>query len=133
MDKVYKMPDGPSAYVDIDDTIIKWAEPTASDWHNSVEIEVRGIKESFLVNEHNLNYVKKLAVRGHIIVFWSAAGAIWCEAVVKALGLEKIVSAVMSKPTYYIDDIADSNKFMGKHVFFDENGNRKGYIHKEVE
>jgi predicted HAD superfamily phosphohydrolase YqeG len=129
---MFKLPDGMTCYVDVDDTLIQWDVPTGDESESSlVTVETRGHKETFVVNVHNLEYVKKMAVRGHIIIVWSAAGVEWADSVVKALGIEHMVSAVLSKPNYYVDDIRDSNRFMGKYVFFDKDGNRNGHSPKE--
>lgn len=128
---MFVMPDGQNCYVDIDDTIIRWDVPTGDEKIDElVTVETRGIKETFLLNKYNLEYITKLAVRGHVIILWSAAGSLWAESVAKALKIEHLVTACMSKPTYYVDDIKDANQFMGKHVFFDENGVRTGYTPK---
>jgi phosphoserine phosphatase len=128
---MFRMPDGPCCYVDVDDTLIKWSVPTGDEPENElVTVVCRDIKQTFAINKYNLEYLEKLAVRGHLIIVWSAAGAVWAEAVVKAFGIEHLVIATMSKPTYYVDDIRDANQFMGKHVFFDENGVRTGYAPK---
>lgn len=130
---MFVMPDGQNCYCDIDETLVLW-EPPQSDVKYSKEelitVTVRNITRKFRINKYNIDYIEKLAVRGHLIILWSAAGALWAEAVAKALDIEHLVTACMSKPTYFVDDIKDANQFMGKHVFFDENGVRTGYAPK---
>lgn len=125
------MPPGPSAYFDIDDTLIMWKAPNVCERHYEsdelITVNTRGIEETFVVNKHNLEYLRKLAVRGHAIIVWSAGGADWAESVVKALNIEDLVFAVMSKPTYFVDDVRDPKEFMGKHVYHDLEGNRVGF------
>ena len=50
------------------------------------------------------------------VVVWSAGGWQWAEAVVKALGIEEFVDAVMEKPTMYVDDLP-CKEFMGTRVY----------------
>lgn len=122
---MYKLPSGPSAYCDIDSTLIEWDVPKNATSSDIVTVNCRGIEHDFYVNKHNLEFIIKLAARGHVVICWSAGGSDWCEAVIKALGVEKYIWAVMSKPTYYIDDIKDSNEWIGKYRFYDFDGNKQ--------
>lgn len=132
---MYKMPSGPAVYSDIDDTIVCWGRPTQEDrdlGRRIVTIERDGIPTEFVINEHNLEHLLKLAQRFHQVILYSAGGADWCEAVAKALKIEPYVFACLSKPTYYMDDVFDPKDFMGKHVFYDMQGKRHGYAPKQV-
>lgn len=131
---MHVMPNGPTAYVDIDDTLITWSRPDENTLEgDKVIITTRGISDVFVVNHYNIEYLKKLAIRGHAIVVWSAGGSCWAKAVVEALNLEKYVFAVLSKPTYFVDDIKNPIEFMGKHVFHDINGVRTGFTPNKSE
>lgn len=120
---MHKMPAGPTAYVDVDDTLIVW-DDKLGEKHDlpKVGIECRGIYETYHINPHNIKYLKKLATRGHAIFVWSAGGSDWAEAVIQALSLEQYVWAVGSKATYYVDDIKDPAKVLGKYKFYDVDG-----------
>lgn len=109
------MPGGPSAYFDVDGTLILWSGRTS----RSVEVDCRGVKTMFYVNEENLLYLHRLASRGHAIIVWSVGGADWATSVAKALNIEHLVFACLTKPTYYIDDIKDSSGWIGKHEFYE--------------
>jgi phosphoserine phosphatase len=129
---MFKSPPGMTAYCDIDSTLIEWDNPdTTVDKSELVEITTRGITGVFRINKYNLEYIKKLAVRGHAIVLWSKAGPCWAEAVAFALEIDDIVCACLAKPDYYIDDIQDPKEFMGKWVFHDIKGKRQGFMSKE--
>jgi hydroxymethylpyrimidine pyrophosphatase-like HAD family hydrolase len=120
-----KMPPGPCAFFDIDDTLIIWKDDEGKIRNlPKVEVECRGIMEEYYINPYNLDYLKKLATRGHAIVVWSAGGADWAEAVCIALDIEHMVFAAMAKPTYYIDDIQDPKKILGRYEFYDVDGKR---------
>lgn len=124
---------GPTAYFDVDSTLIEWDLPTEKTPKDElVQVPIRGIAGVFRYNKHNLKHLHQLALRGHNIVIWSAAGVEWCEAVAKALKIDSVVGACLNKPSYYIDDIGDANKFMGKHVFYDIDGNRHGFVPESV-
>lgn len=128
---MFKMPAGPNSYFDVDDTIICWNKPENATDEDMITIACRGLEHTFYVNKHNVDFLKKLAVRGHAIVVWSAGGVDWSEAVIKALKLEEYVWAVASKPTYYVDDMADPKGWIGKHRFYDFDGN-KHYVYETI-
>lgn len=125
---MFVSPSGPVVYVDIDSTIIEWTPVEEGVVYDRVvAVTTRGVTDNFAVNIHNVEYIRKLAVRGHVVIFWSAGGSDWAAAAAKALDMEKYVFACLSKPTYFVDDIADPKEFMGKHVFYDLKGNRTGF------
>ena len=130
---MYKVPNGPTAYFDIDDTLIEWNYIEGYGITDYIVIECRGRVGKYLINRHNLEHLIKLSNRGHGIIIWSAGGSDWAEAVVKGLGIEKYVDVVAPKATYYIDDIKDPARVLGKYAFYDLNGKRHGYAPKEEE
>ena len=133
-----KTESGPTAYFDVDDTLVMWDVPkSASDDDlkaNMVSVKCRRRFSNVYKNIHNINLLKKMANRGHSIVVWSAGGSDWAEAVINALKLQDYVDVITTKPTYYIDDISDPAKILGKHGYFNVNGKRAGtdeYAHRE--
>lgn len=128
---MFKVPNGPTAYFDIDDTIVQWSDEGINRLEDYVHIECRGRMGKYLINRHNLEHLIKLSNRGHGIIVWSAGGSDWAEAVVKGLGIEKYVDVVAPKPTYYIDDVKDPVRILGKYAFYDIDGKRHGYAPKE--
>lgn len=64
---------------------------------------IKHLKDSKLLNKNT-------------IVVWSAGGWQWAKAVVKALGIEEYVDAVMEKPTSYVDDL-HCKEFMGTRIY----------------
>ena len=124
-----KVPCGPTVFVDCDDTLAMWDLPEGMDLSDDklVTIPCRGYEERCLPNEHNINLLKKFATRGHAVVVWSGGGADWAEAVVIALGLEEYVEVITGKPSYFIDDVFDPSKWMGKHGYIDMDGKRSGH------
>lgn len=129
-----KLPAGPSAYFDVDDTLLMWDMPEVAEATSIVTVTCRGKTQQRYVNHFNLDLLIKMAQSGHAIVVWSAGGSDWAEAAVKALEIEEFVHVVASKPTYFIDDISDPARVLGKHGYFDINGKRADtdhYAHKE--
>ena len=124
--KFYKVPSGPTVAFDVDDTLLMWDLPEGvkPDDERIVTVKCRGFSERLIPNHHNVDLLKKMASRGHAIIVWSAGGSDWAEAAVKALKIEKYVSVVSGKLTYYIDDISDPSRVIGKHGYFDFFGNR---------
>jgi hypothetical protein len=103
----YVLGRGRVLYVDVDDTLItpfRHARPPGADMGRCIEIG--GF--SFEVLERNLDTVRRFAANADTtIIVWSNGGATWAEQVVKALNLEPLVAACLSKPTWAIDDRAD--------------------------
>ena len=124
---MFKIPDGRIAYFDCDDTLVMWDIPEGFPTDDLVNVNCRHYSDALAPNKYNVDLLKKFASSGHYVVVWSQGGADWAEAVVKALGLEGYVQAVMSKPNYFIDDLGDPNKWMGKWGYFDIDGNRHGH------
>ena len=115
--------------VDCEDTLVMWDLPEDMMLNDDalVTVSCREHSDRLYPNKYNIELIKKMAKRGHEIIIWSGGGQEWAEAVVKALNLEEFVSGVIQKPTYFIDDIADPKHWMGKHGYFDSDGNRSGH------
>ncbi len=101
-------------YFDVDDTLIMWS---VEDGENTIKLN--GV--SVVINEANINALKKHAMRGHTIIVCSAGGASWAKAVVDALGLQDLVDVIMEKPMWYYDDLP-ANAFMGKPHYYPYEG-----------
>lgn len=131
----HKIPCGPTVAFDVDDTLLMWDIPDElpADY-KIIKVVCRGETQHRLVNHHNLGLLIKMAKSGHAIIVWSAGGSDWAEAAVKALGICDLVDTVSGKLTYYIDDLSDPAKVLGKHGYFDMNGKRADtdhYAHKQ--
>lgn len=119
-------------YCDVDDTLLMWSATNEELDKNGITVtcpgsqyldpETNTIKthpewsERLLPHWKHVESLKKHKLRGHTVVVWSAGGVNWAEAAVKALNLEHIVDIVISKPTFYYDDLMP-NEFMGKRYF----------------
>lgn len=107
-----KLSEKPTIFCDVDDTLIMWNPP--KDLHSQcVKLNTGGYYVFCYPHKPHIELLKEFKSRGHIIVVWSAGGADWAETVVKKLQLESIVDLVVSKPTWYIDDLP-SELFMDK-------------------
>jgi hypothetical protein len=119
-----------TTYYDVDDTLVMWNA-------SAEELESRGVdftcpgsftfidgemRESppwsarLLPHRKHIEQLKKHKMRGHTNIVWSAGGYDWAAAVVKALGLEDYVDLVISKPTWFYDDLTPE-EFMGKRYY----------------
>jgi len=117
--------DGPSAHFDVDDTLVCWYDiPEDCPEDEIVNVTYRNLTDRLRINKYNVNLLKKLSIRHHKICVWSKGGSGWSRAVVKALNLEDYVDVIMSKPTYYIDDLKDPKEWIGKYQYYDINGKR---------
>lgn len=56
------------------------------------------------INKAMVRLLKEEKHRGGYVIVWSRSGNEWASNVVEALGLEKYVDLVMSKPVVYFDD-----------------------------
>jgi len=107
--------------VDCDSTLVTWNLPEHYCEKDLVIIECNGKEKACVIYQSNVQLLKEFACTNCEIVVWSASGADWAEAVVKALELENYVSVVMSKPSFYIDDKV-CEKWMGKRIYYNLNG-----------
>jgi len=121
---MHKVPCGPTAFFDVDGTLLSWDTPEGVDINDDrmVSVRCRGHCEKLFPNQHNIKLLKQFAQRGIAVIVWSAGGSDWAEAVVQALNLEEYVSVVTGKPDYYIDDLENPREFMGKHIFINLDG-----------
>lgn len=92
---------------DVDDTLIGW-DNCPIDRSTWVEVEFAGKTYHHWVLDENVASLRRHASRNQPIIVWSQGGHEWAEAVVKALGITDIVTAVMSKPKFVIDDLPAS-------------------------
>jgi nicotinamidase-related amidase len=76
-----------SLFVDVDDTLVIWEGTTYRPHTKHIEL------------------IKKFHQRGMPIIVWSAGGHAWALRIVKELQLEPYVTAVMSKPAWFVDDL----------------------------
>jgi hypothetical protein len=116
-----QFPCKPTLYCDCDDTLIFWSpndkeklekEGIAITCPTSLELDEDGIlvqkgnwTQTVLPHKKHIEQLKTFKSRGHIVVVWSAGGADWASAAVKALKLEQYVDLCISKPTWVMDDL----------------------------
>ncbi len=117
----FKSPSLPHLYVDVDDTLVMWATFPESKYQNVI-VRFDGYAEDAVKNIYNIDHLKKMARRGHAVIVWSAGGVDWADAVVKALDLGEYIVACLSKGDYYLDDVSDPKKWMGKYSYFTVDG-----------
>lgn len=104
--------------VDCDDTLVMWQLSMYPDLPR-VEVALPDIAPSILVlNQKNVNLVKKFYKLGFKIVVWSQTGYDWAKAVAEAVGLSEYVTLYMTKPRYHVDDLP-SSVWMGERLWRD--------------
>lgn len=101
--------------VDTDDTVCLWDLSEYPD-KDRVILNCFGSKAELVPHEKNINTLRKFHKLGYTIIMWSATGAKWAACVAKAVGIEDIVTLVISKPRYYFDDI-DCKEWMGPRLW----------------
>lgn len=105
-------------YVDVDDTLVIWDWQQYTD--NTDDLFYLkaddGCTIAVLPHKRHIEMIDQFKMRGHTIVVWSQGGWAWAKKVVEALGIESKVDVVMSKPDWYVDDLA-SSAFMKKNIY----------------
>ena len=64
-----------------------------------------GYIHTFRPHYRHIALLKAHSTRGKHVLVWSAAGALWAQAVVIALNLEDYVDSIETKPELLIDDL----------------------------
>jgi len=103
-------------FVDCDDTLCQWDRSKYPDLPKTVIRGGRNDDCEVVLNQKNINVVKKFRKLGYYIVVWSHSGHVWAENVVKACGLTEYVDQVMDKPMFYLDD-RPAGEFMGERIW----------------
>jgi len=91
-------------FIDVDDTLVMWGKAKKGERVIHVTCPYNHQQEVLRPHKGHIKVLKDRHARGSYITVWSAGGYQWANAVVKALGLERYVDQVMSKPSIYIDD-----------------------------
>lgn len=94
---------GRTVYFDCDDTILEWKSCNKTD-DNAIKVRNNGHTFYKRAIRANIEALKDHSYAGHVVIVWSAGGAEWATNVVIALGLEKYVDVVLTKPDWYYDD-----------------------------
>jgi hydroxymethylpyrimidine pyrophosphatase-like HAD family hydrolase len=112
--------------IDVDDTLIFWDENSYGESSDEARVPIvdpnDGMTTNHTVHFRHVQFLKKQYHKGFTVIVWSASGAKWAGAVVKALGLEKYVTACLTKPCKYVDDYDEPDKILGTHVYLDPKG-----------
>jgi hypothetical protein len=130
---MYVMEDGQTAYFDVDNTLVLWEKdinkviygPLSKDTVSVEELEsyikvnLNGFNFYFRPITVHVNQLIQQKLKGLRIVVWSASGASWAEAVIKALKLSDFVDVILTKPNFYYDD-RKADHFMKNYYFFAE-------------
>jgi len=104
---MYKLADKHTIFVDVDNTLILWG--------SQVEPVVNlSFGQTASIHVPHLEKIKEFKARGHLIVVWSAGGADWAERIVYQLKIEEYVDLIISKPSWFIDDL-EATEFMPPH------------------
>lgn len=93
---------------DVDDTIILW---DVSEYPDAPKVQLDGGSITVAINQKNVNTLIKFKKLGYTVVVWSQSGKDWAEKVVNALDINQYVDLIMTKPSYYLDDL-DASAWM---------------------
>lgn len=103
-------------FYDIDNTIAIWGKIQKGQKSFSVTCPYTG--EQYLLRPHaaHIKILKDRKSRGATNIVWSAGGYAWAKAVIEALGLQKYVTLIMSKPILYVDD-KPAQEILGERLY----------------
>jgi predicted phosphatase len=76
------------------------------------------------VHKAHVQLLKQMHGRGRMVGVWSGGGVQWVRAVVQALGLEKYVDVIMTKPIVFVDDMPVET-WMNNRVYIKANTEEK--------
>lgn len=107
---------------DVDSTLILHIPPNEYHKHETVEIFDPVEKRMMTVGVHlpMVRLLKEEAHRGAFIIVWSRGGHEWAANVIDALGLNKQVNLVLTKPLLYLDD-CDVSDWLKYRVYLEPN------------
>lgn len=103
--KMIKLPDKNTAYVDVDDILVLWTIPAGQEEQAIIILDCADEPVVVLPHYRHIQAIKEHKARGHCVVVWSQGGSDWAEKVVIALNLTEYVDLVISKPSWFYDDI----------------------------
>lgn len=110
-------------YSDVDDTL---AMGNLSDYPELERVTINFVNGPIQVvpNKKMINLLTYFYKLGYPIIVWSKTGGAWAKAVGVALGIDKMVSAYLPKPTFYSDD-QDVNDWIGPRRYREPNKEKK--------
>lgn len=121
----HKVPEKPTVYFDVDSTLVfAWSDITDDLARQLSSVFINN--EIFYIHDKHIQKIKEFKARNHQVVVWSAGGADWAEAVVKALQLTDLVDVVMSKPDWYFDDLS-VDEWIGRRCYVKLNDTERGF------
>ncbi len=103
---------------DVDDTLVMWSGDYMKPGEGRIEIRdpYDGALVYLVPHQRHIKLARQMKGRGRHVIVWSAGGALWADAVVKALELEDVVDQVMTKPAGYVDDLL-VQEWMPKRIY----------------
>lgn len=104
-------------FVDVDDTLIFDYNQTLNP-DDGVIIEHAGGTEMVVPHKKHINLIKSLHAQGYAIIVMSQGGWDWARAVVEGLELTSYITAVMTKPEKYIDDM-DVKSWLKERIYLE--------------
>jgi FMN phosphatase YigB (HAD superfamily) len=112
-------------FFDVDDTLVKWSFSQEEADQYGIKFNNFGYETLLVPHRTHIEQLKKHRARGHKIIVWSAGGYDWAAEVVKVLGLEDAVDLVISKPTWFYDDLPASHFLPEGNRIYIKDGNIK--------
>lgn len=90
--------------IDVDDTLVMHQRAGPGDSVVTFLDPYDKTPRRLVVHEPHVKILMDRKARGATIIVWSQSGYQWAEAIIVALGIQKYVDFIASKPVAYIDD-----------------------------
>lgn len=116
--KYFKLKDHYTAYVDVDETLILWKDDPSDPANKILQLENGDLVVK--LHKKHIQLVKNLYTIGWNIIIWSQGGSNHAEAVIKKIGLENYIHAIIPKPTLVIDDKTLAEQGIRRSFYDDE-------------
>ena len=105
----------PTIFFDCDDTLVIWENSDGTSKNkNAVTFRFEGRDFKLVPHKKHIELLKRCKKDGYEVVVWSAGSRKWGEEVIKKLKLTKYVDFIISKPTFYVDDLP-TKKILHEH------------------
>lgn len=85
---MFKLKSDTTLFVDVDDTLVIWDST----------------RSTYTIHKRHVAFVEGFFERGIPVIVWSLGGWKWASKIVKELGWDHKVAAVLAKPRWYVDD-----------------------------
>jgi hypothetical protein len=121
------LPEKPTVYFDIDDTLILWRKEMVPDKWKPYGILFGKNKDiKGWPHQKHIELLKQFKARDHNVIIWSSGGSNWAAHVIDVLGLTDYVDFITPKPHWFVDDLLGKDILLNyQRIYLNPFKNRK--------